>query len=371
VADQSAGDNRDADRQRIVSGPGSLDDRERILGADAGDDERTGISALRPRTLDEYDVGQERIIDGLRVAIGAARSRSDVLEHVLFDGPPGLGKTTLAHIIAHEMGSAIQVSSGPALERASDLVGILTNLSAGDVLFIDEIHRLPSVVEEYLYSAMEDFRIDFVVDSGPYAKTIPLELDPFTLVGATTRSGMLTPPLRNRFGIFYHLDFYTPEQLEKIVTRSAALLEVTLDEEGARQIACRSRGTARIVNRLLRRVRDFAQVMGDGTIDEAIAAEAMEALGVDAMGLDDLDRKYLLALIDYYEGGPAGVNALAATLGEDQDTLEDVVEPYLLMIGFLIRTPRGRVATQRAYDHIGIAGKAPEPPAGQENLPLE
>ncbi len=363
-------DQDSSDRQRVVRGSGSADDRRRLLGPQAADDDLVSGAALRPRTLDEYDVGQERLIEGLRVAISAARSRGDVLEHVLFDGPPGLGKTTLAHIIAYEMGSKIQVSSGPALERASDLVGILTNLDPGDVFFIDEIHRLPRVVEEYLYAAMEDFRIDFVVDSGPYAKTIPLELPPFTLVGATTRAGLLTPPLRNRFGIFYHLDFYTPEQLQKIVMRSARLLQVPLDEEGARTIAERSRGTARIVNRLLRRVRDYSQVMGDGAINAAIACEALEALGVDEMGLDDLDRKYLRALIEFYDGGPAGVNALAATLSEASDTLEDVVEPYLLKIGFVIRTSRGRMATQRAYEHLGIPGRAPQPPAAQENLPL-
>lgn len=357
-------------RQRVISGPGSLEDRQRILGPQAANDDDLSGAALRPRTLDEYDVGQERLIEGLRVAISAARSRGDVLEHVLFDGPPGLGKTTLAHIIAHEMGTRIQVSSGPALERAADLVGILTNLDHGDVFFIDEIHRLPRVVEEYLYAAMEDFRIDFVVDAGPYAKTIPLQLPHFTLVGATTRAGLLTPPLRNRFGIFYHLDFYTPEQLQRIVMRSARLLQVPLDEEGARLIALRSRGTARIVNRLLRRVRDYSQVMADGSIDARIASEALEALGVDQMGLDDLDRKYLRALIDFYHGGPAGVNALAATLSEESDTLEDVVEPYLLKIGFVIRTARGRMATQRAYEHLGVRARAPQPPAVQDNLPL-
>ncbi|MFO7945257.1 MAG: Holliday junction branch migration DNA helicase RuvB [Armatimonadota bacterium] len=335
-------DNDDTGRQRIVTPQQKREDEEEYS------------LALRPKTLEEYDVGQEKLIENLRVTIEAARQRGDALEHVLFDGPPGLGKTTLAHIIAHEMESEIHRTSGPALERASDLVGILTNLGGGDVLFIDEIHRLPRVVEEYLYSAMEDFRIDFVVDKGPYAKSIPLHLDRFTLVGATTRAGLLTGPLRERFGIFHHIDFYTPEQLEKIVRRSARLLEVELTPDGCSELAERARGTARIVNRLLRRVRDYAQVKGDGRITADIARDALQAMGVDEMGLDDLDRKYLRALIEYYNGGPAGLNAMAATLGQDEGTLQDVVEPYLLKIGFVIRTPRGRQVTPRACQHLGI-----------------
>jgi len=346
--------------------------RQRIVTAQNRDQDHDEQVSVRPQTLDEYDVGQEGLIQQLRIAIGAAKQRGDVLEHVLFDGPPGLGKTTLASIIANEMGVDMHRTSGPSLERATDLVGHLTNLKRGDVFFIDEVHRLPHVVEEYMYPAMEDFRIDFVVDSGPYAKTIPLNLQPFTLIGATTRAGLLTAPLRERFGIFHHLDFYTEEQLEKIVTRAARVWEIPLEAGGAQELAKRSRGTARIVNRLLRRVRDYAQIMADGNVTQATAAEALSAMRVDEMGLDELDRRYLRAMIDYYDGGPVGLNAIAATLSQDEGTLEDVVEPYLLKIGFILRTSRGRQASVRAYEHLDI--KKPPPPVvggGQVALGLE
>ncbi|NSW54416.1 MAG: Holliday junction branch migration DNA helicase RuvB [Armatimonadetes bacterium] len=349
----------DTGRQRIVTGQERGRDREEQAN-------------VRPQTLDEYDVGQRELIDQLRIAVSAARGRGDVLEHILFDGPPGLGKTTLAHIIANEMGVEMHRTSGPALERPGDLVGMLTNLRRGDVFFIDEIHRLPRVVEEFLYPAMEDFRIDFVVDSGPYAKTIPLTLEPFTLIGATTRAGLLTDPLRERFGILQHLDFYTVEQLEKIVTRAARIWQIPVEPEGARVLAERSRGTARVVNRLLRRVRDYAQIMADGVITGELAAEALSKMQVDELGLDELDRKYLRAIIEIYDGGPVGLGAIAATISQDEGTLEDVVEPYLLKIGFLLRTSRGRQAGYRAYEHLGIDRQPPPPPnGGQQSLGLD
>ena len=338
---------------------------ERIItGKRLAEDEAAGLS-LRPKTLGEYDVGQRELVDNLRLTIEAARRRKEPLEHVLFDGPPGLGKTTLAHIIANEMGVDITTTSGPALERPGDLVGILTNLKQGDVLFIDEAHRLSNVVEEYLYPAMEDFHIDFVVDKGPYAKTIKLPLQRFTVVGATTRAGLLTAPLRGRFGIYHHLDFYSPEQLKRIVQRSARVLGVQIDAGGGSEIARRARGTPRVANRLLRRARDYAEVKADGHITQGVADAALKALGVDKEGLDNQDRKYLRTIIEYYDGGPVGIEALAATLNQEVDTLTDVVEPFLLKIGFVTRTRAGRCATSRAYEHLGLSA-----PSATEQPPL-
>jgi Holliday junction DNA helicase RuvB len=343
-------------RKRLI-GPDDADDAQvvadgRLLDPeDTLEDDVLGAS-LRPRTFEEY-VGQRIVVDNLRISIDAAKRRGEPLEHVLFYGPPGLGKTTLAALITREMGATMRPTSGPTLEKPKDVVGVLTALEDGDVLFIDEIHRLGRVVEEFLYPAMEDFQIDFVVDRGAYAKTIKLPLKRFTLVGATTRAGMLSAPLRDRFGILHHLDYYNVADLERIVTRSAGVLEIPIDAPGAHAIASRSRGTPRIANRLLRRVRDFAEVRAEGSITSEVAEEALAREGVDESGLDRLDRAFLTAIIDNYNGGPAGIAAIGATLNEDTETLEDVVEPFLLKSGFVVRTAAGRRATPQAYRHLG------------------
>ncbi|HEU4370633.1 MAG TPA: Holliday junction branch migration DNA helicase RuvB [Methylomirabilota bacterium] len=321
--------------------------------------------ALRPRSFEEY-VGQEQAVASLRVSVEAARQRGECVDHVLLYGPPGLGKTTLAGIIANEMGTRLETTSGPAIERGGDLLGILSNLAAKDVLFIDEVHRLPRVVEELLYPAMEDFAVNFVMERGMHARSIKHRLEPFTLVAATTRPGMLSAPLRERFGIFHHLDFYSEPELTRIVTRSAAILEARIEPAGAGEIARRSRGTPRIVNRLLRRVRDYAQVNGDGRVTEEVARHALDREGVDARGLDRLDRRFLTAIVDVYGGGPVGLEAVAATINDEAETLSEIVEPYLLKIGFLAREPRGRRVTREAYAHLGR--KAPAGAAGQGAL---
>jgi holliday junction DNA helicase RuvB len=322
---------------------------------------------LRPQRLDEY-VGQKAAVESLRVSIEAARQRGEPLDHVLLSGPPGLGKTTLATIMANEMGAAIVTTAGPSLERGADLMGILTNLGPRDVLFIDEIHRLPRVVEELLYPAMEDFSINFVMDKGLNARTMRIPLRPFTLVGATTRPGMLSSPLRERFGIFHHLDFYSIEELARIILRSAEILGAAIESSGADTIARRSRGTPRIANRLLRRVRDYSQVRGDGVVTAGAAVDALDREGVDGAGLDRLDRRFLLAIIDQYGGGPVGLEAIAATINDEAETLAEVVEPFLLKLGYIVRTPNGRRATLAAYAHLGCA--LPVSPGGQTQLPL-
>jgi len=327
---------------------------QRIIAATPASPNEEAIErALRPKQLDEY-VGQEKVRGQLEIFITAARQRREPLDHTLLFGPPGLGKTTLAHIIAREMGVNLRQTSGPVLERAGDLAALLTNLEANDVLFIDEIHRLSPVVEEILYPALEDYQIDIMIGEGPAARSVRLDLQPFTLVGATTRAGMLTNPLRDRFGIVGRLEFYTPEELTRIVMRSAALLNAPIIEEGAFEIAKRSRGTPRIVNRLLRRVRDYAQVKGNGEITKAMADAALVMLDVDPVGFDLMDRKLLEAILFKFGGGPVGLDNVAAAIGEERDTIEDVLEPYLIQQGFLQRTPRGRIATPAAYTHFGV-----------------
>ena len=322
---------------------------------------------LRPQRLDEY-VGQRATVESLRISVEAARQRGEPLDHVLLSGPPGLGKTTLATIMANEMGAQMVTTAGPSLERGGDLMGILTNLGDRDVLFIDEVHRLPRIVEELLYPAMEDFALNFVMDKGLNAKSMRIPLRPFTLVAATTRPGMLSSPLRERFGIFHHLDFYDVEDLTSIVLRSASIIGASIDQGGAGAIARRSRGTPRIANRLLRRVRDYAQVKGDGAVTAEVARDALDREGVDQAGLDRLDRRFLGAIIEQYGGGPVGLEAIAATINDEAETLAEVVEPFLLKIGFVVRNPNGRKATAAAYAHLGHA--LPASSTGQRELPL-
>ena len=329
-----------------------MEEKKRIVFNQETEEDQVLSLSLRPQRLDDF-IGQKELVANLRVSIEAAKGRNEPLEHLLFSGPPGLGKTTLAYIIAHEMNARITITSGPAIERAGDLIGILTNLEAGDVLFIDEIHRLSKVVEEFIYPAMENYKIDFIVDKGPYAKTVNFNLKPFTLIGATTRSGLLASPLRDRFGILHHLDFYHPEELKRIVDDSAKKLSLSLDADASLEIAKRSRGTPRVANRLLRRVRDYAQVkVRTNKITKEVAVDALSSLGIDEAGLDEIDRKLMRTIDENYRGGPVGIETLAATLNEEVDTIVDVIEPYLLKIGFLNRTSRGRELTPQSLKHI-------------------
>ena len=334
-------------RERIVSGESTSDDENRLN------------YALRPERFEQY-VGQDSLIRKLRIAVQAAKARKEPVDHTLLHGPPGLGKTTLAHVIANEMGAQVHVTNGPAITKALDLMGVLQRLGEGDVLFIDEIHRLNAVVEEYLYPAMEDFKIDVTLDQGVHARVVTLPIPRFTLIGATTRMGLLTGPMRGRFGISEHLEFYTPESLHTILKANAKKLELTAADDALWELARRSRGTPRVANRLLRRARDFATVEGDGKLTLKIAREALELAGIDQRGLDDQDRQFLKVLIDVYDGGPAGVEAIAATMGEERDTLEDVIEPYLLQNAFLTRTRQGRRATKLSYEHLGLKWRPPK-----------
>lgn len=328
-------------------------DDERIIDPELHDDEIPSETSLRPTCFDDY-IGQTDAKRNLKVYIEAAKARSDALDHVLFHGPPGLGKTSIANVIAHELGVNIISTSGPVIERPGDLAAILTSLQPRDVLFIDEVHRLNHVVEEILYPAMEDFQLDIIIGQGPSARTMKIPVQPFTLVGATTRTGLLTPPLRERFGVIQRVEFYTVEELKQIVTRSASILDIPIEKDGAIEISRRSRGTPRVVNRILRRVRDFAQVEGDGVITKEVSMHALNMLGVDELGLDKMDRNIMLTIINNYDGGPIGLDTLAAAVCEEKDTIEDVYEPFLIQKGFIKRTPRGRVATRLAYSHFEI-----------------
>ncbi len=350
----------DIPRRARKPGPGPSGEPRGVTSPEAYDDEREFDKTLRPRSFDEF-VGHEKLKDNLRVFIEAAKRRGEALDHVLFYGPPGLGKTTLANICAIEMGVALTATSGPVIERPGDLAGVLTNLKEGSVLFIDEVHRLNHIVEEYLYPAMEDYTLDIMLDRGPSARSIKLNLEKFTLIGATTRAGMITSPMRARFGVVARIDFYPPDDLKTIVKRSARILEVEIEEDGAFEIARRSRGTPRIANRLLRRVRDFAQIKGDGRITKPVVTLALEAMEVDERGLDDMDKRILTTIIEKFGGGPVGIGTLATAVGEEGETIEEIYEPYLVQEGFIERTSRGRVATELARRHFGAGRGRGEP----------